>query len=88
MDIFLRGPTYLFQDVLANDDIKLDNMFLTSFVRDIVKVTLFLRVLYPSHYLCDDILLNQSNYIAGNAVSSQFSIKIIWQIEIFQLHRR
>ncbi|XP_057289487.1 atrial natriuretic peptide receptor 1-like isoform X2 [Hydractinia symbiolongicarpus] len=35
--IFQYCPKGSLQDVLANDDIKLDNMFLTSFVRDIVK---------------------------------------------------
>ena len=38
--IFLRVnfSYFLFQDVLANEDINLDMMFMTSFARDIVKV--------------------------------------------------
>lgn len=32
---------FFFQDIIENEDIKLDNMFITSLVHDLIKVSVF-----------------------------------------------
>lgn len=40
-NILYECVSYIFQDIIENEDIKLDNMFITSLVHDLVRVSIF-----------------------------------------------
>ena len=47
---------YSFQDILKNDDITLDNMFISSLVSDLIKVSITFLRSYQSKYHFSQIL--------------------------------
>lgn len=40
----------LFQDIIENEDIKLDDMFIASLVHDLIKVSIFLHTYFRKRY--------------------------------------
>lgn len=40
----------VFQDIIENEDIKLDDMFIASLVHDLIKVSIFLDMYFRKRY--------------------------------------
>ena len=40
--VVYASNTFFFQDILENEDLKLDNMFIASLVKDIIQVNYFI----------------------------------------------
>lgn len=77
----------LFKDILENDDVKLDNMFIASLVGDLVRVRTFL--------LMSALVLTNLNIkwgilttTLGNDLSARLSRQVARQLEDVQLSHR
>lgn len=78
-DYCAKGSLY---DIIENEDIKLDGLFIASLIHDLIKVRGFILITYLQS-------LNKiwTHLIAGNDLHSRFRIEFPWQFEIIKLCR-
>lgn len=64
----------VFQDIIENEDIKLDDMFIASLVHDLIKVSIFLDMYFRKRYFdCEKIYIYIFPFFyLGYAVHSRF----------------
>lgn len=76
-DYCAKGSLY---DIIENEDIKLDDLFIASLINDLIKVR------FLSHLFCNcNIFLINSFSLAGHDVHSQFTADLSRQSQILEL---
>lgn len=68
------------KDVLENDDVKLDNMFIASLVFDLIRVSI--------NFLTFFFAFNTDDDLTGNDIPSRLSSALSWKSLHFQLPHR
>lgn len=79
-------PKGSLQDILENEEIKLDWMFKLSLMHDIVKVLYYFNNSFMKRLFFN--IRKWNSYISGHAFSTFNSYWITWLLEVFKLCRR